>query len=289
MGAPSGRAGAVAGAAGADEHGEIARGAPGRLRQHPLPALCRGAQPGRSGQGAGGPGGPAAANRGLFPPRHWPAGTRRLPAAPGRRAVLALVFAERPSARGGHGRGRTGLQRHPGRTPGACLLWTGDPPGRLDHPAVLVLLLLQPLAFGLPRRQRPRVGLGDGHAVPVRGRRATGAGVGRLRLARFPWRRPAPALGRYGRPDDRERPPGGACRGRVALVLLPAGRIPGGSEPALAGLDGGTAAILEQVLDRDARPAGGERLPRAVRGLRPGRRAADRPGRSAGLVAGADR
>ncbi len=52
--------------AGADDHGEIDRTAPGRLRHHPLPALYRGAQPGRGGPGAGEPGRACAAGSGII-------------------------------------------------------------------------------------------------------------------------------------------------------------------------------------------------------------------------------
>jgi len=76
------------------------------------------------------------------------------------------------------------------------------------------------------------------------------------------------------------------CRGRVALVLFRRGEIPGGGEPAFcrAGWRDWCRAGTSSGPKRSASLRG--TLCMCVRGLRPRRRPAHRPGRPANLVAG---
>ncbi len=53
-----------------------------------------------------------------------------------------------------------------------------------------------------------------------------------------------------------QKPSGDFCRSRFSCLLFPARRIPGGSQPASAGLVFGPDPRLEQVVDRDTGPAG---------------------------------
>ena len=159
----------------------------------------------------------------------------------------------------------------------------GRAPERLDDLPVLVLLRLQPLALRLPRRQRPRVRLGDDLRLPLRGGRAARARVGRVRVARLPRRRPPPPLGRPRRPRARGRAPGRVRGRRLARLLLQARRVPGrGADPGPAAVQAARRGAGRLLAD-EARPGrrDEEPAPHPLHRLRPRRRAGDRAGTAA--------
>ena len=110
---------------------------------------------------------------------------------------------------------------------------------------------------------------------------AARARVGRLRLARLPRRRPAPPLGRPRRAGAGGRPPRRLRRGRLARLVLPARRVPGGGADALlaSAASGGRRRLgrfwqttLGQGDEHETA------APHPVRRLRPRRRRRRRPG-----------
>ena len=262
------------------DDGEPGAAARGALRIAVLPALHPGARP---------PGERARARRRAeagegaaehVPRRRRPARARRPPAADRRRALLALAAAARERPRRDGGRGRAEVRADPPRGREVHLPGPRRAAERLDDLPVLVLLRLQPVALGLPRRERPRGGLGDGLGLPLRGRGAAGPRVDRVRLARLPRRRPAPPLGRRHRPPARGRAPGRLRGGRVARLVLQGGRVPGGGADPGSGAREEARAGAERVLADDARPGRRDRQPadgsrsstsRAATGCRSGR------------------
>ena len=227
MAAPPGRPRRGDRPRGLADHGGAGRPARDRVRGAVLPALRRVARVARQHQRAQGRAPADAARREPVQGGRRTARPRRAAAADRGRPVRALADRARQRARRHRGGRDPQVRRDAGGRRALRVLRPRRAPGRLDGVPVLVLLRLQPLALGLPRRQRPRVGLGDGLGLPLRGRRPARAGVGGLRVARLPRRRPAPALGRWRGPRARQRSSRRLRRCRLARLLLPAGRVSG--------------------------------------------------------------
>ena len=196
-----------------------------------------------------------------------------------RRPLPPDAAVPRPRAPGRGGRRRDHLPRAD-RGRRHALLRARHARGRVDHPAVLVLLPHERLAVVVPRHQRPRGRLGEHHPVPVTGRgRRPRAAMGGVLIARCRGGRPAAARGRsLARVGGRAR--GGLPRGRVALALTRAGgrdRAGGPADP--PGLHPLAAADLPRhhAVARRLLAGGGARRP--VRRLPPRRRGGHRAGR----------
>ena len=213
------------------------------------------------------------------PRRRRPSCARRTPAPARGRALLSVAPApwQRPGR--DRGSGRAEVRADPGggpalRLPGACCATE-----RLDDLPVLVLLCVQPVAVGVPRGERSRIRLGDDLRLPLRGRRAPRARVGRVRVARLPRRRSPPPLGRPLGAGGRGNSPRRLCGSRLARLLLQARRVPGRGTDSLLAAAAAAVGDGEPFLAHEARP--GRRYeaaaPDPVHRLRARRRSRRRP------------
>ena len=276
---------------GSADPGPARRAARGAVRLALLPPLRPSARPDRERLGPGRRAPPRAGAGKRVQGRPGPARARRPAAAARRRAVLALAAAARHCPRGDRRRRGPQVRRDPKERRTVRVPGPGRPAKRLDGLPVLVLLRLQPLALGLPRRQRPRIGLGDDLGLPLRGRSGARPGLGRLRVARLPRRRPPAPLGRPRRPGARGRAPGRLRRRRLARGVLPSRRVPGrGADPGAAA-DQAPRRGARRLLAHPPRPGRRDEAAAAnpVRRLRPRRRPLDRPRPGARVDAERDR